>query len=99
LCPISYPPERLPKFLFSRLSSQGIYVIEDTQTSYWEGYGGNNEDFNSLQTSMGFFKSLIDGLNYEEFKLPNYQPNQYDKTIISISFYHNLIFIQKGDSQ
>jgi hypothetical protein len=86
-------------FLYPKLDAHGIYVIEDTQTSYWKSYGGNNQDFNSPETIMGFFKSLVDGLNYKEFKLPNYQPKEYDKTIVYLGFYHNLIVIQKGDNQ
>jgi demethylmacrocin O-methyltransferase len=50
-------------FLYPKLDDNGIYVIEDTQTSYWKSYGGNNQDFNSSETIMGFFKSLVDGLN------------------------------------
>ncbi len=45
---------------------------------------------------MGFFKSLVDGLNYEEFIKPGYVPSYYDKNIIAMTFYHNLVFIQKG---
>lgn len=84
------------KFLFPHLQDNGIYVIEDTQTSYWQSFGGTSEDFNSLETSMGFTKSLIDGLNYEEFDLENYEPSYYDKHIVGMHFYHNLVFINKG---
>jgi hypothetical protein len=53
------------EFLFPRMREPGIYVIEDTQTSYWKGgYGGSDCDLNRLDTTMGYFKSLVDGLNY-----------------------------------
>ena len=45
---------------------------------------------------MPFFKSLVDGLNHKEFIIPGYKPTYYDQHIISIHFYHNLIFIYKG---
>lgn len=87
------------KILFPKLKNGGIYVIEDTQTSYDEGYfGGDNKNFNNLKTSMGFFKSLVDGLNSEEYRIEGYERNYYDKHIISMHFYHSLIFIYKGDN-
>jgi hypothetical protein len=88
------------KFLFPRLKATGIYVVEDIQTSYWgKAFGtdwGGSSDRKSDTTTMGFFKSLTDGLNYADFMEPRYQPTYFDKHIVSMSFYHNLIFIQKG---
>jgi len=45
---------------------------------------------------MNFFKSLIDGLNYEEFTLDEYVPTYFDRHIVAMHFYHNLVFIYKG---
>ena len=86
------------KYLFPKLKKGGIYVVEDTQTSYWNDYGGDSSNFDNKQTIYGFFKSLIDGLNNEEFIIENYQKTYYDKHIISMHFYHNMIFIYKGDN-
>jgi len=84
------------EFLFPKLKIGGIYVIEDTQTSYWEDYGGTSNDFNKEGTIYHYFKTLIDCLNHEEFIKENYQKSYFDKHIISIHFYHNMIFIYKG---
>jgi hypothetical protein len=84
------------QFLFPRLSDRGIYVIEDTQTSYWAKFGGSSEDFQRSDTTMGFAKQLVDGLNHAEFRIPGYLPTYYDTHISEIHFYHNIIFIQKG---
>ena len=46
--------------------------------------------------SLGFFKSLVDGLNYEEIARPDFTASYLDRHITSIHFYHNMIFIQKG---
>ena len=86
------------KHLFPKLKKGGIYVVEDTQTSYWEDYGGDSTNFDNKNTIYGFFKSLIDCLNNEEFIIENYQKTYYDKHIISMHFYHNMIFIYKGDN-
>jgi demethylmacrocin O-methyltransferase len=83
------------RILFPLMSSNGIYVVEDLQTSYWDNFGGST-DLTASHTSMNFLKSLIDGLNCEEFTFDEYVPNYFDKHIISMHFYHNLAFIYKG---
>jgi len=83
-------------FLFPRLSDTGMYVVEDTQTSYWPEMGGSSRDLERRDTSMGFFKNLVDGLNHVEFDRDDYEPNYYDKHIVAMHFYHGLVFIQKG---
>lgn len=86
------------KILFPKLKDGGVYVIEDTQTSYWEDYGGNSLDLNDSKTMLNYFKSLTDCLNNQEFIIKNYEPTYFDKKIISMHFYHNLVFIYKGDN-
>ena len=73
-------------------------MIEDTQTSHWEHYGGTSQNFNQEGTIYQYFKSLIDGLNHAEFMIPDYQRSYYDAHITSMHFYHNMIFIYKGDN-
>ena len=84
------------KFLFPKLSKNGIYIIEDLQTSYWSSFGGSSDNLNRSDTAMGFLKQLTDGLNYSEYKLENYEPTYFDKHIVAMHFYHNIVFIQKG---
>ncbi len=86
------------KLLFPKLKKGGIYVVEDIQTSYWEDFGGDSKNLQNPATSMNFFKSLTDGLNYQEITDENYIERSFDKMITSIHFYHNLIFIHKGEN-
>jgi len=86
------------KYLFPKLKEGGIYVIEDTQTSYWSDFGGDSKDLKNPKTIMNYFKQLTDCLNYKELIIKDYEPNFYDKNILSIHFYHNLIFIYKGNN-
>lgn len=82
------------EFLFPRMNEPGVYVVEDTQTSYWEGsYGGSASELNRLDTTMGYFKNLVDGLNYRERK--GRTPSYLDQHIFEICFYHNMVFIKK----
>ncbi|MFD2828764.1 class I SAM-dependent methyltransferase [Leeuwenhoekiella polynyae] len=83
-------------FLFEKLNPGGIYVIEDVQTSYWPKFGGCLDRNTSEVTIMTYFKSLVDGLNYAEFIDPKSEPSYFDLNILSMHFYHNMIFIYKG---
>ena len=86
------------ELLFPKLKDGGIYVIEDTQTSYWKEYGGDSENLNNPKILTNYFKNLTDGLNHKEFTLPDYIPSYYDEKITSMHFYHNLIIIYKGNN-
>jgi hypothetical protein len=81
--------------LFPRLREGGIYVVEDTQTSYWPHYGGSL-DTEAPHTSMGLFKRLADGLNHAEFIRPGWQPGFHDLNVRSVHFYHNMVFVYRG---
>ncbi len=84
--------------LFPKLKHDGIYVVEDLQTSYWKQYGGDSFDLKKKNTAMNFFKQLVDSLNHEEIDNPFFKPNYFDKNIIGMSFFHNMVFIQKGEN-
>ena len=86
------------KLLFPRLKKGGIYAVEDLQTSYWKNYGGNSFNLRKKGTAMNFFKTLADSLNYEEIDNPYYEPNYFDLNIVAIHFYHNMVFIEKGEN-
>jgi hypothetical protein len=83
--------------LFPLLPDGAVYAIEDTQTSYWPEFGGS-EDRESPDTTMGFVKRLVDGLNHEEFVDPDYQASYADTHIRAVHCYHNLVVLEKGDN-
>lgn len=87
------------KILFPLLAGNGLYVVEDTQASYWKFAGGDGADLKNPSTLMNFFKDLVDGLNYQEVPRLNYQPTPLDQTVVAVHFYHNLIVIQKGHNE
>lgn len=86
------------KILFPKLKDGGVYAIEDIQTSYWEDYGGDSKTLNNPKTAMNFLKSLTDCLNHQEIADENYEESYFDKKIVSMHFYHNLVFIHKGNN-
>ncbi len=81
--------------LFPLLPIGGVYAIEDTQTSYWEGYGGSH-DLAATHTSMAFVKRLLDDLNYEEFTPAGHEPTYAQRYVVAVHAYHNLVIIEKG---
>ena len=72
-----------------------IYAIEDTQTSCWPSHEGNSKDLDNPKTSMKFLKKLTDSLNHQGFLLMDYNPSYFDKNIVAIHSYHNLVVINK----
>ena len=83
------------QLLFPLLRENGIYVVEDTQTAYWQTWGGG---IANPHNSMAFFKGLVDSINYVEYPIANYQPNYFDRHIVEIAFFHNLVIIRKGQN-
>ena len=84
--------------LFPLLPDGAVYAIEDTQTSYWPEFDGS-EDRDSPDTTMGFVKRLVDGLNHEEFLDPDYQATYTDTHVKAVHCYHNLVVVEKGDNR
>ena len=82
--------------LFPYLNNNGLYVVEDMQTSYNHFFGGNPFDLKYSNSHMNFFKHLSDSLNHQEIANPFYIKKKYDGKITNISFYHNIVFLRKG---
>jgi hypothetical protein len=87
------------EILFPLLRNPGIYVVEDTQTSYWPGYGGSSTRLNDAETTLGYFTSLPHWLNYEEILREDSSATEFGRHVVAAHFYHNLIFIYKGDNR
>jgi len=82
--------------LFPLLRPNGIYAIEDTQTACWPTWGGG---VHNPASSVAYFKRLVDGLNYSEYPISDYTPTYFDRNVVEISFFHNLIIIRKGRNE
>lgn len=94
----SHRPEHIREtfaYLFPLIEDDGIYAIEDTQTSYWAKWGGS-ASLTDPSTSVAMVKDLIDGLHYEEFPDSTYVPAYSDRHVRAIHGYHNLFILEKG---
>ncbi len=83
--------------LWSTLRDGGYYVIEDTQTSLWEKWGGS---LSNGGATMQLARALMDSLNFAEAAVaaPNLKIDDAVKTVRSLQAFHNLIFVEKGNN-
>jgi hypothetical protein len=83
------------EILFPLMKSGGIYVVEDTQTSYWPRFEGSTKEMDSIPSAMNYFINRVHSVNKTEWEKEDLQKEIPQEDIASISFYHNLIFITK----
>jgi hypothetical protein len=70
-------------------------ICDYSVSPHWIDYGGSL-DINDPKTSVNYFKSLVDCLSHQEILNPGYSPSYFDKNIVSIHFYRNLVVLHKG---
>ncbi len=85
--------------LFPVMSSGGIYVIEDTQTSYWPKFEGSTKKMDTIPSAMNYFIDKVHHVNRTEWIKEDLQKEYPADEIASISFYHNLIFVVKKSNE
>lgn len=89
------------QLLFSCVRDKGIYVIEDTCTSYWYRYGGTCDPL-APGSTINYLKSLLDQQNWAEVQSPNpfYEPKgPLAETLAELHFYHNMAILVKGNNR
>jgi hypothetical protein len=78
--------------LFGKIKPDGIYLCEDTATSYRLGYGGG---YKRAGTFVEFTKNLIDKLNAFHSEQNSLQVDSFTQSVNSIHYYDNVIVIEK----
>lgn len=84
--------------LFPMLADGGLYIIEDTQTSYFPDFGGAIEQ--GEQLILGYFARLFRDVDYAELRSrhPNAPFNKHAMQVVAIHRFHNVIAIEKGSN-
>lgn len=77
--------------LFDMLDENGVYLCEDTHTSYWGKHGGGYKKEN---TFIEYSKWHVDSLNEQYFNSKDI-PFPYRGEIKSITFYDGMVFFEK----
>jgi hypothetical protein len=91
----SHMMEHLSKtfhYLYPRTAADGVYVVEDLHTAYWDEFGGG------LQREGSFIelcKQLVDELNadWSRGALP---PTAFTRSTLSMHFYDGMAIFERG---
>jgi hypothetical protein len=80
------------EYLYTKLPKNGIYIIEDLHTAYWEEYGGG---VNKPESFINISKTFIDGLNADHSR-GVIQPDFITRNTFGISFYDSVVVFERG---
>lgn len=81
-------------FLFEYLNLGGIYLVEDTHTSYWDEYGYEG-GYKRENTFIEYAKSLLDDINGYSIR-PNPIITKYTNYISDIHICYGMVFFEKN---
>jgi hypothetical protein len=82
--------------LFPLLSKGGIYVVEDTHTSYWRDYGGG---YGRQRSFIETAKTVIDDMHAWYHPEGERVPINARDSVPRIVFYDSMVVISKDDRQ
>jgi hypothetical protein len=81
------------EYLYLKLKDNGIYLVEDTHTSYWNTYGGG---LKKRGTFIEYSKNIIDSLhNGHLASTEKLLHKEFAKHINSISYYDSIVVFEK----
>lgn len=79
--------------LYPRLRSDGVYLCEDTHTSYNPNFGGG---YQQPQSFIETIKPLIDSLHaFHSIDQSQFSPNDFTRSTDSLHFYDSVVVIEK----
>lgn len=84
------------EYLFKFIKFGGVYLVEDTHTSYWLEYGGGKKRNGSF---LEFSKKLVDSLYARYSEQNSFKIDYYTKNLYSIHFYDSIVCFDKQITQ
>ena len=79
--------------LFSQVKDGGIYLVEDTHTSYWRQYHGGYKRKGSF---IEFAKDMVDQMHAWHINNAKVQPvNRITENVAGIAFYDSIVVVEK----
>ena len=80
------------RFLYPGVAGDGVYLVEDLHTAYWDEYGGGmHRDGSFLECCKG----LIDELNAEHTR-GALAETEFSRTTLSMHFYDSVVVLERG---
>jgi SAM-dependent methyltransferase len=80
------------EFLYPRVAKNGIYMVEDLHTAYWEEYEGG---FRRPGTFIELCKGMLDELNADHTR-DAFPPTEFTKTTLAMHFYDSVAVFERG---
>jgi hypothetical protein len=80
------------RYLYPRTAPDGVYMVEDLHTAYWDEYGGGLHREN---TFVELCKDLIDELN-ADWSREKLSPTAFTRSTLSMHFYDSLVAFERG---
>ena len=79
-------------YLFPLTAPDGVYMVEDLHTVYWNEYGGGLRRPSSF---LELCKHLIDEMN-ADFSRGALPPTEFTRSTLSMHFYDSLVVFERG---
>ncbi|HUX68811.1 MAG TPA: class I SAM-dependent methyltransferase [Terriglobales bacterium] len=81
------------QFLYPKMPKNGVYMVEDMHTAYWEEFGGGAAQPASF---INLAKGFVDQLNADHSR-GQIAPDHITRQTFGISFYDSVVVLEKGD--
>jgi hypothetical protein len=78
--------------LYPRMSTSGVYMVEDLHTAYWPEYGGGLRKEGSF---IELCKDLLDELNADHTR-EALAPTDFTRSTLSLHFYDSVVVFERG---
>lgn len=78
--------------LFDHVKEDGVYLCEDTHTSYWMRYGGG---LKREGTFIEFAKGFIDQLHAHHSEQGHFKVNSFTNEADSVHYYDSVVVVEK----
>lgn len=79
--------------LFHRIEQNGIYLCEDTHTSYWPSFGGG---YKERGTFIEYSKNFIDYIHaWHSKQADRLKVSEFTRTVHSLHYYDSILVIEK----
>jgi SAM-dependent methyltransferase len=78
--------------LYPLLARNGVYMVEDLHTAYWDEYSGG---LRRLGTFIEYSKNMIDELNADHTR-GALDPTEFTRSTLSMHFYDSVVVFERG---
>jgi hypothetical protein len=80
------------RFLYPQVAHDGVYLVEDLHTAYWDEYGSGLHREGSF---LEHCKALVDELNAEHTR-GAVAETEFSRSTLSIHFYDSVVVFERG---